>query len=271
MNLPEPLIPDDIPEDRMPSLLRNWFLGAKAKRYLSRRRFQTVTGMLPAASGGRALDVGCGWGYNLFLLRARGYRPVGIDIVQNDFLAASMIADANGYEIDLLGADMSSLPFRSEQFDAVTAVETFEHVFYPDRKRAIREVGRILAPGGTFILSTPNYFSLVESAKRIVVGLPFLKRVLPVMCYPVGDVSREQYHPYSYHRPAPLKEIAGMLESEGFEIMGARKIIFIWKSVPDILFPLCLAAETFFEKIPLIRGLGSTLVVVAKKRVGGSG
>jgi ubiquinone/menaquinone biosynthesis C-methylase UbiE len=271
MNLPEPIIPDDIPEERMPSLLLNWFLGARAKRYLSRRRFQTVTGLLPAASGGRALDVGCGWGYNLFLLRSRGYTPVGIDIVQNDFLAASRIADANGHQIDLLGADMSSLPFGNGHFEAVTAVETFEHVFYPDRKRAVREVRRILAPGGTFILSTPNYFSLVESAKRIVVGFPFLKRILPGMCYPVGDVSREQYHPYSYHRPAPLKEITGMLEPEGFEIIEAKKIIFIWKSVPDLLFPLCLAAENLLEKIPLIRELGSTLVVVAKKRVGGSG
>ncbi|HSG29099.1 MAG TPA: methyltransferase domain-containing protein, partial [Candidatus Krumholzibacterium sp.] len=198
MKIPEPLIPGDIPEEKVPSLLKNWFLGSRARRYLSRRRFVTVTGMLPVKSGARALDVGCGWGYNLFLLREAGYDPVGIDIVQDDFTAASMIARENGYAIDLVGGDMSSLPFARGRFDAVTAIETMEHVFYPDRMDAVREVARILGPGGDFVFSTPNYYSIVETAKRLIVRFPGLKRLLPTMCYPVGDVSREDYHPYSY-------------------------------------------------------------------------
>jgi len=271
MSVPEPVIPGDIPEERVPSLLRNWFLGSAARRYLSRRRLITVTGMLPRPGGGRALDVGCGWGYNLFLLRDAGYAPVGIDIVQNDFVAASMIAGANGYGIDLVGGDMSSLPFGPDRFDAVTAIETMEHVFYPDRIEAIREVARILGPGGDFVFSTPNYFSLVETAKRIVVRFPLLKRMLPTMCYPVGDVSREDYHPYSYHRPARLKEFQALLDDAGFDIIEVRRIIFIWKSVPDMLFSACRAIESFLERLPLISRLGSTLVVSARKRVGESG
>ncbi|MBN2184106.1 MAG: class I SAM-dependent methyltransferase [Candidatus Krumholzibacteriota bacterium] len=266
LNLPEPVIPGDIPDDRLPSLLSNWFLGTRAKRYLSRRRFVSVTGMTPERSEGRALDVGCGWGYNLFLLRTRGFDTCGIDIVQNDFYAAEKIAAANGYSNKLAGADMSALPFEDGIFSAVTAVETFEHVFFPDRADAVREVARVLVPGGVFVLSTPNYYSIVEAGKRIIIKFPSLKKIFPPMCYPVGEIVREEYHPYSYHRPAPLREIRRLLESEGLEIEETRKIIFIWKSVPDFLFPFCRSLESLFERIPLLKDLASTLVVSARKR-----
>jgi len=260
-DLPEPLIPDGIPPGEMPNLLENWFLGSKAKRWLSRRRFVTVTGMLPPGEGSRALDVGCGWGYNLFLLGRRGYVPYGIDIVQNDFTAASMIAAANGEPARLCGADMSSLPFADGSFGAVTAVETFEHIFHPDRPAAVREARRVLSPGGTLVLSTPNYGSLVEAGKRLANRLPALKRALPGMCYPVGDIPREEYHPYSYHRPATEGEIRTLLEAEGFEVTGSTRIIFVLKNVPDPLFQVSRAVEALFERLAPVNLLASTLVV----------
>ncbi len=266
VNIPEPVIPDNIPEDRLPSLLKNWFLGSRARRYLSRRRFVTVTGMIRGSTSGRALDIGCGWGYNLFLLRSRGFDTYGIDIVQDDFFAATRIAEANGYSSRLIGADMSALPFAAGVFDSVTAVETFEHVFYPDRVNAVKEVARVLAPGGSFILSTPNYYSLVEIGKRIIMRLPALKKLFPPMCYPVNDVKRDDYHPYSYHRPATAGVIRTLLEKEGFEVTMIKKIIFTWKSVPDLFFPVCRGFETVLEHLPLVRSLGSTLVVSAIKR-----
>lgn len=264
-DLPEPVIPDGIPAGRMPSLLENWFLGTKAKRWLSRRRFVAVTGMLPAGKGRRALDVGCGWGYNLFLLGLRGYDPYGIDIVQDDFVAASMIARANGTEAGLCGADMSHLPFGDGAFSAVTAVETFEHIFHPDRPAAVREAMRVLEPGGALVLSTPNYCSLVESGKRVVTRLPLLKKALPGMCYPVGDIGRGDYHPYSYHRPSPAGEIRSLLEGEGFEVTGTERIIFVLKNLPDSLFPAARGFEAVMEHLPPVNLLASTLVIRAVK------
>jgi ubiquinone/menaquinone biosynthesis C-methylase UbiE len=264
-DLPEPLIPSGIPEDKMPSLLVNWFLGSKAKRYLSRRRFVTVTGMLPEGKGRRALDVGCGWGYNLFLLGLRGYDPYGIDIVQNDFAAASMIARANGTEAGLCGADMSGLPFGDGTFAAVTAVETFEHVFHPDRPAAVREAMRVLEPGGILVLSTPNYYSVVEFGKRVVTRLPFLKKGLPGMCYPVGEIERDDYHPYSYHRPSPAGDIRILLSKEGFEVTAVERIIFVLKNAPDSLFPAARGLERILENLPPFNLLASTLVVRAVK------
>ncbi len=265
MSIPEPVIPDEIPKDRFPDLLRNWHLGSRARRYLSRRRFQAVTGLLRDGARGRALDAGCGWGYNLFLLARAGFAPFGIDIVQNDFHAAREIARANSYDPGLVGADMSALPFISNAFAAVTAVETLEHIFEPDRMDALRETRRVLAPAGTLALSTPNYSSIIERGKRFIVKFPCLERLFPKMCYPADNIGRDEYHPYRYHKPVPGKKLKAMLEEAGFSVVGMRTIIFIWKNVPDPFFPLAMFFESILERIPLVRSLGSTLVVLAKK------
>jgi SAM-dependent methyltransferase len=240
-NDPEPSIPAGIPEGRYPDLLRNWFLGSRARRYLARRRFRAVTSLLCGGPKGRALDAGCGWGYNLFLLAREGFSPFGIDIVQDDFFASRRIASANGYEASLAGADLSALPFAPASFAAITAVETFEHIYEDDRAKAFLEAWRVLVPGGAFALSTPNYGSIVERGKRVIVRFPALKSFLPGMCYPAGAVRREDYHPYRYHKPSPRREIVGALEAAGFRVERAREIIFIWKNVPDVFFP---AAES---------------------------
>lgn len=265
MNIPEPRIPQDIPDDRFPDLLRNWFLGSRSRAYLSRRRFRAVTVLLDGGPKGRALDAGCGWGYNLFLLANEGFTPVGIDIVQGDFLAARRIAEANGFNSMLAGADLASLPFVANSFAAVTAVETFEHVYEGDRAAALREAWRVLAPGGALALSTPNYSSIVETGKRAIVRLPVLKRFFPGMCYPASDVKREDYHPYRYHKPVPRMEIVRLLENAGFRVASVRTIIFVWKNVPDPLFPLARFFELILERVPLVRALASTLIVLARK------
>jgi len=265
VKVPEPVIPADIPEDSVPDLLRNWHLGSRARRYLSRRRFHAVDDLLRDVPRGRALDAGCGWGYHLFLLSRAGFAPVGIDIVRDDFNAARAIVRANAVDPYLVGADLSALPFASNTFSVVTAVETVEHIFEPDRMNALLEARRVLVPAGTIALSTPNSASLVETGKRIIVKFPLLKRFFPAMCYPAGTIERSQYHPYRYHRPVREAELKAMLEKAGFSVLRARTILFVWKNVPDPLFPLARLFESILERIPVVRSLGSTLIVLARK------
>lgn len=263
--MPDLIIPEDIPEEDMPSLLINWHLGPGARRYMSRRRFSEVAAGLSGVEGGRVLDVGCGWGYNLFLLGGLGFDPVGIDIVQNDFPAAGRIADANGTRLHLAGADVSRLPFRSGSFVAVTSVETMEHVFREDRAKAFREIARVLVAGGRLSLSTPNYDSLVERGKRFISSNPVLKRFFPPMCYPARGVLRADYHPYSYHDPLRRDEIEELLLSAGFEQVSFGTIIFILKNSPDFLVPFLRTIEPLLERLPGLSRLGSTLTVSARK------
>ena len=101
----------------------------------------TLAGLSP---GMRVLDAGCGNGLYLRGLRDRGVTAVGCD------LSAGMLRAA-GYPA-LLNADITALPLRDGAVDAALAIHMLYHV--PDRPAAIRELRRVVAPGGACVAVT---------------------------------------------------------------------------------------------------------------------
>jgi 2-polyprenyl-3-methyl-5-hydroxy-6-metoxy-1,4-benzoquinol methylase len=261
----EILIPPSLPPDKTPNLLKYWYLGSRARRYISRRRLEAVTECLGAACGGRVLDVGCGSGLALALLSRRGFRSFGIDLTDYGFYAARHIGEANDLEFALVKADVSRLPFRPSAFDAVTAVEMIEHVFDEDRSRAFAEIARAISPGGVLALSTPNYYSLVEIGKRLWYKSRSLRRLLPPMHYPTPDVPRESYHPHTYHLPLPVRRLRKLAEDAGLTVVATRKFLFVLKYTPDILLGIMQRVEKLLERLPLIRELACTVLIIAVK------
>lgn len=92
---------------------------------------------------GRVLDLGCGVGHSFALLAPR--ETVGVD---RD--PASLAGQAR----ETVVADMRALPFERGSFASALAVHSIEHV--PDPERVLDEVVRVLEPGGTALLVTPN-------------------------------------------------------------------------------------------------------------------
>jgi len=112
-------------------------------------------------AGRRILEIGCGRGGFSCWLAGRPRPPR--DLVAADF---SETAVAKGREfarrkgldnITWRVADIQQLPFADDTFDTVISCETIEHV--PDPARAVRELARVLKPGGRLLLTTPNYCS----------------------------------------------------------------------------------------------------------------
>ncbi len=262
--LPELVVPPDLAPADMPDLLRHWYLGPAARRHMMLRRFGEVDDALPP--GGDVLDVGSAWGFNPMALERLGYRVVGIDLVADPFDAGVRIARHNHVPLRLACADVSRLPFRDASFDAVTMVETFEHIFVDDRPRALAECRRVLRPGGILSLSTPNHGSLVERAKRFVSRRAWLRRRLPTMCYPESGTPRDGYHPYRYHHPMPDARILELVRDAGFEPLSIRHFLFVTKNTADALFPAARALERAAERLPGVRSLAATTHVVARRR-----
>ena len=73
------------------------------------------------------------------------------------------------------------------------------------------------------------------------------------------------YHPYRYHLPIRRPELVRLLGDSGFEQIETRAIIFVWKNIPDLLFPLARCSEAVMERLPLVNRLGSTIVLNAHK------
>lgn len=117
-------------------------------------RYRAVSVALGSVAGLTILDLGCGKGRFGRLLREAGARVVGLDG------SREMIAGARGL-VRVLGSALR-LPFADRTFDAVVAIEVFEHL--PDVEAAIREIARALKPSGTAVIIDKNALSL--SAQR---------------------------------------------------------------------------------------------------------
>lgn len=104
---------------------------------------------------GRVLDIGCGAGE----LAERVKRELGADVVAAD-LSPRMVELARERGLDAKRADIEDLPFPDGDFDCVVAAWVLYHT--PDRDRAIREIARVLRPGGRLVAATIAEDNLAE-------------------------------------------------------------------------------------------------------------
>lgn len=95
-----------------------------------------------AGPGTRLLDIGCGAGALLARAAADGLVVSGVDVERRALAMAGRAAP----EAALTVADAHELPFDDGGFDLVTLVQVLEHLTNP--VRALREAGRVCAPGG---------------------------------------------------------------------------------------------------------------------------
>jgi SAM-dependent methyltransferase len=96
------------------------------------------------------LDLGCGDGVNLRWLHAHFSRLYGSDYNLLRLLRAAKL----GIDVRLFMADIGNYPAQGDSFDVIFLNHVLEHI--PDDVGALREVRRILKPGGLLILGIPN-------------------------------------------------------------------------------------------------------------------
>lgn len=111
-------------------------------------------------TGKRVADIGCRDGA-LTSTYAEGNEVVGVDIDAEALARAKARLGIATLQMDLNGP--WSLPEKS--FDAVVACEVVEHLYYPES--VIRKAAQLLVPGGVFVGSVPNAFSLVNRLRYL--------------------------------------------------------------------------------------------------------
>lgn len=107
-------------------------------------------------AGARVLDLGCGsgWAARLLAERASSGRVVGVDISDEMIgVARAASSDFTNVEFRVAGADR--LPFGEKEFTHVFSMESL--YYYPDISAALREVYRVLKPGGLFVAVVDLY------------------------------------------------------------------------------------------------------------------
>jgi SAM-dependent methyltransferase len=119
-----------------------------------RRRVQTIFEWLDPTDDDAILDAGCGRGFYLkFLRRLYAARLAGVEL-EHDVITIARDALRTEQAITLTTASLYGLPFPTAAFDKAILSEVLEHV--PDDVAALRELRRVLKPGGLLAITVPN-------------------------------------------------------------------------------------------------------------------
>jgi len=214
----------------------------------------------------RVLDCGCGAGEYVLHLRENfgldvsgvEYEPSKVERARAHPELAARVEQGN----------LESLEKPASSFDAALLNEVLEHV--PDEPAALREIQRVLKPGGTLIVCSPNRWFPFEShgchwrrsGRRVPHWLPF------VPWLPLGPAQRwfafwaRNYWP---------RELRALLEAAGFEVL---KTSFFWPTFENIsgrqpglirvTRPLLRGVSRVLERTPVLRRFGVSQVFVCR-------
>ncbi len=142
-----------------------------------------------ASGRARLLDVGCGFGGFIDLMRQRGWDAEGVDPAPS----AVEVATRRGRAVRL--GTLEGFPAERGPYDAVTMFYVLEHL--PDPMGALRKVFDLLVPGGTLLVRVPHTTPIVRLLAPLGLG---------------GELYDPPFHLYDF-TPAVLQE---MLRRTGF-------------------------------------------------------
>jgi ubiquinone/menaquinone biosynthesis C-methylase UbiE len=202
--------------------------------YILRKKI--VLKMIDSISG-LWLDAGCGPGPLIPDLLRKGLRVVGADLS----LDMVKLASENVREQGLSSAHFSAnnidfLSFRDNSFDGVVTIGVLSYI--PDIETTLREINRILKPGGIAILQISNRRSLPEAETRFVVPLwDFLRRR---SSSPDGEKARFSWNPFSELglnlRAYDTRQLDRLCRLTGFKKIVSEYYDFrfplLWKILP---------------------------------------
>ncbi|WP_232680198.1 class I SAM-dependent methyltransferase [Nocardioides sp. R-C-SC26] len=122
-------------------------------------------------AGDRILDMGCGGGRHAFEAYRRGADVVAFDMDADELAGVLELFGAmkeagevpEGASADIKQGDALALPFGDGEFDRIVAAEVLEHIWAD--VDAIKELVRVLRPGGTLAITVPRWFPEVVNWK----------------------------------------------------------------------------------------------------------
>ncbi|MEK6710734.1 MAG: class I SAM-dependent methyltransferase, partial [Nitrospinota bacterium] len=165
---------DPLPLEKFEAIYRGWEertdLGPDIRRHMEeRRRYhgmldQALAGLPP---GSRVLELGCGTAIDSCLLAGRHPEHVffGVDIASGSLALARRAGAQTSQRLLLARGDAFRLPFRPGSFSLIFHQGLVEH--FPAPEGTMRELARLLAPGGWAVISAPQAFTGYTVMKRL--------------------------------------------------------------------------------------------------------
>ena len=128
----------------------------------TRLRLAAVTDLVEPKTGERILDLGCTAGAVAHFLSTFGCEAIGVDSEPRAIDRARSLFPELSFDV----ADVASLPYEDESFDKAVAADLVEHLDDAALASMLSETRRVLRPGGTLSIYTPNPEHLIERLKK---------------------------------------------------------------------------------------------------------
>lgn len=167
---------------------------------------------------GSALDLCCGTGAAMRWLRPRCRRVVGLDFSQGMLDTARELSQGwpGEAELELVQGDALATPFEDAAFDLVTCFGAFGHILPKDEPRLVREVRRVLKPGGRFVFVTSEHPPVFSRRFWRSVGFNLAMKVRNALIKPEFVM---------YYLTFLLPEARALLEREGFRVEVRHEVL----------------------------------------------
>jgi 2-polyprenyl-3-methyl-5-hydroxy-6-metoxy-1,4-benzoquinol methylase len=218
----------------------------------SQPRYEYTLALALGRGGGRVLDVGCSPGHLAMALVKAGFEVQGIDLNQA-WLAKYAPGWSTRLHITHTDIEKNPMPFPSASFDLVIFTEVLEHIAITDPCVVLREIRRVLRPGGSMVLSTPNVANISN-----VVALIQGENVFwpPEIFYGGVDRHNREYTPV---------ELVQLVQKSGFARyeLGYMNTWSNWHHVTGALFHCLHDGSERAQRIGRHPLFNNTLFVVA--------
>jgi SAM-dependent methyltransferase len=167
------------------------------------------------------LDLGCGCGRHLVGFSRQGFQVSGMDISTTGLSLTQAWLKEEGQKADLVQGDFRrNLPFRDDCFQGIFSTQVIHHALLGEIHLAIREIWRVLRPGG---------LAFITVAARKSPNLPF-QEIEPGTFLPLdGD---EQGLPHHIFSLAELRQEFSHFEILDLEPRDDGRVLIIWAKKP---------------------------------------
>ncbi len=204
-----------------------------------------LLGFAQLRRGQRVLDLGSGTGYpSLVAAQVVGKdgHVLGLDLAENMVAVAKRRAQEAGFtHVEFRTADVCALPEKDASYDAV--ISRFCMMFLPRIPEALKEIARVLKPGGYFAAAV---WSAPDKNSHVTIPMEVMRRFLDL---PAPDPEQ----PGIFHLAKPGK-LAGMAESAGLQPVADIEIPTetAWESADEYfssLMEIAAPLQTLFAKL----------------------
>ncbi len=206
----------------------------------------------------RVLNVGFGDGPQAVVYQNAFQRMVGVDIQADRLARARQLIDALHIpNVELLTANVESIPLPDASFDVALAIDISEHVEHPEI--LLREIKRLLVPGGRLLITFPATHDRFEDAMNALgrIVKPWKKREP----HPTG------WHPDHHQHEHPVGVWRRMVEDAGFVFVKSRATTMFpplhLYGMPRFWFTNSVihAIDRAVASLPWVQNVGQTVMV----------